>query len=313
MANIELTLIFPGLAPVLEQKINTSIIPTYLAKIISKASFKGNRIGLSRTLFNHFSNSELTGADLPIRVLESGCNNSLRADPCYLHADRDRLLLFTDDLALTHDESTELINEIQPLFEEFNGRLSQSNAENWVLNLDSMPNIDFSALVEVSGKGIENALPKGENQQDWIRLWNEVQMSLHNSELNQRRVDNHKLPINSIWFWGAGRFDLKLNTWTEVQGQSVLLKQLAEKSQCPLVSTTDYSVSRLSSGNTLWLADELDLEDDWLSQLEHFDESVLKPLWNQCRKAGVSKIEIQIPDFGSYKLAPMDCWKFWKS
>ena len=312
MAKIELTLVLPGLAPVLAQKINAGIIPKYLSKIISKASFKESETGLSRLLFNHFSEAPLTGSDLPIRFLESGDNNSLRADPCYVHADRDRLLLFTDNLALSNKESAELIDEIQPLFDEFNGTLSQLQVDNWVLNLDSMPELDFSALAEVSKKGIENALPKGENQQDWIRLWNEVQMTLYTSELNQRRVDENKLPINSIWFWGAGCFDLKLNTWKKVQGQSALLEQLAEKSQSPFVSTADYSVTDLSSGNTLWLSDEFDLESDWLSQLEHFDESVLKPLWYRCRKAGISKIEIQIPDYGSYELSPIDCWKFWK-
>ncbi len=312
MAKIELTLVLPGLAPVLAQKINAGIIPKYLSTIISKASFKENNTGLSRLLFNHFSHVPLTDSDLPVRFLESGCNNSLRADPCYVHADRDRLLLFTDNLDLSDEESAELIDEIQPLFEAFNGQLSQLNSDSWVLNLDSMPELNFSALREVSKKGIENALPKGEKQQDWIRLWNEVQMTLYTSELNQRRIDENKLPINSIWFWGAGRFDLKLNAWTKVQGQSALLEQLAEKSQSPFVSTADYSVTNLSSGNILWLSDEFDLEADWLSQLERFDEAVLKPLWYRCRKAGINKIEIQIPDYGSYKLTAIDCWKFWK-
>ncbi|NOQ93182.1 MAG: hypothetical protein GQ547_00945 [Methylophaga sp.] len=311
MARTELTVVLPGLATVLEQKINASIIPPYLAKILAKSSFQKKRTGLSRLLFNLFSETELTGSDLPIRFLESGQTDSLRADPCYLHADRDRLLLFADELALSADESTQLIAEIQPLFEEFGGKLTQSRADNWVLELESVPDLNFAALPDVAGKGIEHALPKGTEQSDWIRLWNEVQMMLYNSEINQQRADDNKLPINSVWFWGAGSFDVKNNAWDKVQGQSLLLEQLAAKSQCAIESNSDYSAASLTSGKNLWLADEFILDGDWLQQLETFDETVLKPLWQQCRQARIAKIHLHIPEHGCYQLTPLDCWKFW--
>ncbi|MDC9725961.1 MAG: hypothetical protein PSN44_08635 [Gammaproteobacteria bacterium] len=311
MAKTELTVILPGLATVLEQRINAGIIPPYLAKIIAKSSFQKKQIGLSRLLFNLFSETELTGSDLPIRFLESGQAGSLRVDPCYLHADRDRLLLFTDGLALSANESDQLIAEIQPLFEEFGGKVIQSSPNNWCLELESMPELSFSALPDVAGKGIENALPKGVEQRDWIRLWNEVQMKLYNSELNQQRTDDNKLPINSVWFWGAGSFDIKNKAWDKVQGKSELLEQLAAKSHSTLESNSDYSITSLTSGKHLWLADEFIIDGDWLQQLEVFDETVLKPLWQQCRQARLAKVDLHIPEYGSYQLTPLDCWKFW--
>lgn len=312
MANTELTLVLPGLAAILEQKINASVIPPYLAKVISKAQFQQDLTGLSRLLFSHFSESPLTGSDLPIAHLEQENTNTLRADPCYLHADRDRLLLFADNSELSYDESAALIAEIQPLFDEFGGELIQSRPDNWILKMQTMPDLNFSALPEVTGKGVESYLPKGSEQQDWIRLWNEVQMKLYASELNQRRSDEGKLAINSVWFWGAGTFICKESPWTRIQGQSSLLKQLADRSQCPLEKNSDYSVASLSTGKHLWLVDEIVIEEDWLQQLQVFDDTVLKPLWQHCRQAKLTTIQLQIPDHGSYQLTPLDCWKFWK-
>lgn len=311
MAKIELTFILPELAAILDQKINASIIPTYLGKIISKASFEKNEIGLERILFNHFGSSLQTGSDLPINHLETEDEHTLRADPCYLHADRDRLLLFANNIDLTQQESDELIAEIQPLFLDFGGRLSQSDSGGWLLKMEEMPDLNFSALPEVTGKGVDLYLPKGSERQDWIRLWNEVQMKLYASELNQKRMEEGKVPINSVWFWGAGTFTAKDEAWAGVQGQLPLLKWLAEKSASPLMLKPDYSLTSLSAGQYLWLADGIDIESDWLQQMEMLDEQVIKSLWQYCRSAKIGKIYLQIPEHGTYQLGSFDCWKFW--
>jgi len=306
----ELTLVLPGLAVILEQKINASIIPKYLANIISKGQLKKDSIGLSRVLFSHFSTDPFTATDLPIVNLATGKSRTLRADPCYLHADRDRLLLFADNIDLSKEESTALIAEIQPLFDDFGGILSQSSNNEWLLDMQELPELNFSALPEVSGKGVDGHLPIGRDQQDWIRLWNEVQMKLYASEINQRRAEDNKLPINSVWFWGAGQFEAKTSPYIHVQGLSPLLTLLADKTDTLLIKNSDFSIMSLTSGNHLWLAEQLDIDNDWLQQIETFDAQVLKPLWQHCR-SGKLRINIEIPNYGSYKLSALDCWKFW--
>jgi len=313
MAKTELTVILPGLAVILEQKINSSIIPTHLTKIIAKSQFSTDLNGLSRLLFNHFSASPAIGSDLPIISLEMGGDSYLRADPCYLHADRDRLLLFSDMLDLTSDESAALIAEIQPLFDDFSGVLSQASADSWLLQLQTMPDISFSALPEVSGQAVESYLPKGKQRQDWIRLWNEVQMKLYTSDINQQRIENNKLPINSVWFWGAGEFSFAESPWDKTQGKSTLLKSLAARSGTLLQYDSMFNTASLSAGRHLWLADEIDIDGDWLKQMQTFDDTVLLPLWQYCRKAKIAKLVIEIPNHGCYQLKPLDSWKFWKS
>lgn len=313
MAKIELTMILPGLSRVLEQQINNSVIPEYLSKIIAKSQFRPDPTGLTRLLFNHFSQTPIMGSDLPIANLLSANTSVLCADPCYLHPDRDRLLLFSDNMALTVEESTALIAEIQPLLDEFGGELICHTPENWLLNLQVMPDLTFSALTEVNGKAVDNFLPKGADRQNWLRLWNEIQMQLYDSAVNQQRVNDGKLPINSIWFGGAGTFTANKKAWQRVQGRLPLLKSLAQRSNIVFDSYPDWSITSLTSGKNLWVLDEIDIESDWQQQLQQIDRDILQPLWQSLRMAKMASLNLQIPEYGSYQLMPMDCWKFWKS
>lgn len=315
MAKTELTIIWPGLARIVGQQINTSSIPAVLSKIIKKSHFKPDRTGLARLLFNHFSQTPITGTDLPIASLIDFEQPFIKADPCYLHPDRDRLLLFADDLAITQQESTALIAEIQPLLEEFNAKLISQQPDSWLLTLADMPNLTFTALPEVSGKGVDSHLPQGSDQRRWISLWNEIQMQLYDADINQQRISAGKLPINSVWFWGAGTFTAKENTWTHVQGNNRLLNQLTQQTAVPLNDKQDWSGNAFNGSNTgthLWVLDELDLEADWPQQLQQFDDASLNALWRQLKKAKISKLTLQIPELGQYSLTPFDAWKFWK-
>ena len=312
MAKNEITIVLPGLARIVGQQLNIGSLPATLSKMINKARFQADSTGLARLLFNHFSQTPLTDSDLPIVSLMNAEQQLIKADPCYLHPDRDRLLLFADNLDITKQESSALIAEIQPLLEEFNGTLHALDSESWVLALAKMPALSFTALPEVNGKGVDNNLPQGDEQRSWIRLWNEIQMQLYNAEVNQQRISVGKLPINSVWFWGAGNFIAKENPWIQVQGKHLLLKQLAEQSGIELNQDEDWSTISSNVGKQLWVLDEFDLEADWQRQLQQFDQHSLQGLWQQLKKTNISKVTLQIPEYGQYQLTTFDTWKFWK-
>lgn len=312
MAKSELTIVLPGLARIVGQQLNVGSLPSTLSNMIKKSRFQADSTSLARLLFNHFSQTLQTDSDLPIASLINSEQQLIKADPCYLHPDRDRLLLFADNLDITKQESTALIAEIQPLLEEFDCTLQALDTESWVLTLAKMPALSFTALPEVNGKGVDNNLPQGDDQRSWIRLWNEIQMQLYNAEVNQQRISAGKLPINSIWFWGAGKFIAKENEWIQVQGKNLLLKQLAEQSGIELNQNDDWSTISSNVGKHLWVLDEFDLEADWQQQLQQFDENSLQGLWQQLKKTSISKVTLQIPEYGQYHLTTLDTWKFWK-
>ncbi|MFW5451887.1 MAG: hypothetical protein ACKE9I_09825, partial [Methylophagaceae bacterium] len=165
---------------------------------------------------------------------------------------------------------------------------------------NSLPNVQFAALADVDGKPVTHYLPTGEDQISWVRLWSEIQMKLFESNFNKQRESAGKMPINSLWFWGMGEFNAKRDYWRSVQGEQSVLKHL--------VQTAPTSVS---SGRHLQLLDELNLEADWQQQLEQWEQDVLKPALQQCRKAKINQLEIIIPDYGRYTLTPLSSWKFW--
>ncbi|NNF39854.1 MAG: hypothetical protein HKN64_00655 [Woeseiaceae bacterium] len=47
-------------------------------------------------------------------------------------------------------------------------------------------------------------LPQGESAASLRRLLGEIEMSLHDHDVNQRRLAAGRKPVNSLWFWGGG-------------------------------------------------------------------------------------------------------------
>lgn len=313
MAKSHLTLIIPELSAILSQQINALQLPNALTNIIKKADFDDHNVSLQRLLIELFSDDNNIGSDLPMASLLTDNKHTLFADPCYLHPDRDKLLMFSNDLELTIEESTALITEIEPLLSDhFNATLAPHTADNWWLTLQDMPKLNLTALPDINGKSVELALPTGDDRQDWIRLFNEIQMKLYTSAVNEKRVAQGKMAINSVWFWGAGDFKAKDNYWHKVQGSNVLLSQLADATHSSIIDSTDFAPQSLSAGQHLWLLDEIDLQADWDRQLQQIDESLLQPLWQACRWGKLASISIHIPHYGCYTLRTKDCWKWWK-
>jgi hypothetical protein len=56
----------------------------------------------------------------------------------------------------------------------------------------------------VDGVEPDEYMPKGEQAASYLTLTSELQMSLHDHEVNQRREAEGLLPVNSVWLWGGG-------------------------------------------------------------------------------------------------------------
>ena len=58
--------------------------------------------------------------------------------------------------------------------------------------------------LSVLGKPANPYVEQSRAHLPWYRLLNEIQMFLHQHPVNQRRVAQGMLPINSLWCWGGG-------------------------------------------------------------------------------------------------------------
>lgn len=62
----------------------------------------------------------------------------------------------------------------------------------------------YPHLLSVLGKSVNPFIEQSRGNLAWYRLVNEIQMFLHQHEVNRERVERGQPPINSLWFWGGG-------------------------------------------------------------------------------------------------------------
>lgn len=62
----------------------------------------------------------------------------------------------------------------------------------------------YPHILSVLGKIANPYIEQSRQHLGWYKLLNEMQMFLHQHEVNQDRERRGLLPINSLWFWGGG-------------------------------------------------------------------------------------------------------------
>jgi len=314
MGKNQLTVVLPGLGQLLAQQINDAIIPSTIKKITSRGR-QTKSVGLERSLFNYFSKEPVQDLDLPIVSLSNLPETVLRADPCHLRADRDQLMVLGPEyLNITAEERRALCSEIAPLLKEFKAEWLQIEGfDDWLIQIKEIPEVAFFALPDITGRTIQKCLPTGKQQREWIRLWNEIQMILHISPVNEQRIASGLLPINSVWFWGMGTFLPATHRWQSVTGQSKLLLSLVASVEMevePLPVDFKIWLDSRTKGQHLLVLEKLDLEGDWQQQLNNMESQVFTVIWQQLRRHRISHLVIDLPDYKHYNIHTYDAWKF---
>jgi hypothetical protein len=167
------------------------------------------------------------------RCFDGGCDEGvyLCADPVYLHPDRHCLRLFdAPHLAIELAEAAAVVQGLNQLYRAEGWQFSAPTAERWYLQLTDLPKISTYSLSEVKGDDLRHWLPKGQECLFWQQRWNEIQMFLHQHPVNDQRQARGLKPINSLWFWGAGRLPDKPppSHWTAVFAADALSLGLAQ-------------------------------------------------------------------------------------
>jgi hypothetical protein len=140
-------------------------------------------------------------------VGDAALNVWLRADPCWLQPDMSSLrMMACGDLQLTSRDAEDLAGAVRSLFGDEGLELSMPHPERWYLKLPmGSEAVRFSPPEDVLGDDVAAHLPSGNSGLRWQRILNEVQMRLHQHPVNRRREAAGLAPVNSLWFWGAGR------------------------------------------------------------------------------------------------------------
>ncbi|MEN8219265.1 MAG: hypothetical protein ABFS56_23465 [Pseudomonadota bacterium] len=226
---------------------------------------------------------------------DSGDKIWLRADPVHLRADRDHVFLFdaASAFTITPAEVINLIHEINTFYAKDGLEFSAPTPTRWYVSLPELPKLITYPVADVLGKDIHAYLPDGDDKLVWRQRLNEVQMLLHQSQVNVNREARGELPINSLWFWGLGRQpDPPKRRWAQVWSDDLLAQGLACLTNTPNM--------RVPATGTDWLAQLIPGEhlltlsaprgEDWSAWLSHLEQVWFMHLFNALKKRQVDMV-----------------------
>jgi hypothetical protein len=104
----------------------------------------------------------------------------------------------------TSQDISIIINDLDDLFKvDFD--ISAVSQSIYLLQLKAFdPPTHYPHPLSVLGKSINPFIEQSRQVLPWYRLLNEIQMFMHQHPVNEQRLRQGKLPINSLWAWGAG-------------------------------------------------------------------------------------------------------------
>jgi len=128
------------------------------------------------------------------------------ADPVYLEPRLDRLCLH----ALRRQGVPSA--DLRPLIDHIQDTLANGRSYDFArlgscgyLRTDApMASAAVPSYV-LDGQAPDEYLPKGEGADEYRKLISEVEMAIHEHEVNRSRAGRDLPPINSLWIWGGGK------------------------------------------------------------------------------------------------------------
>lgn len=266
------------LLPPLPRFHNTGPLKRWLARGDRVPDAASGRERVLRELF------DVPSASLPVAALlredsahDAGDALWLCADPASVRAEPNgaRLLACGRDLALTPDDAESLAQPLRALFGDAGGRLEITSPCQWALRLlRGSPLPEFASPDVALGADLLDHLPKGESGRRWRILFNEAQVLLHSHAVNAARRERDLLPVNALWFWGAGTLPAFVkSSLTTVFSDDALVGALARRAGVAAVTAlSPGALGTLRRGGNVLLdlamLDARQIESEWLPRVD---------------------------------------------
>jgi hypothetical protein len=300
MTHAKATLLLPA-----RSRFPNGALPAQVASALGRADRSEGEAGESAQLRRHFDvQPQAWSAAALTRQHDAGdAANSLwlRADPANVTPDMQgaRLMASAETLRLEQDDVDALVPALQPLFAGFGFRLDAPTPSRWYLRLpDDTPLPAFAAPEAVLGDDLFEHLPEGEHGRRWRSLLTEAQVLLHQHPWNEQRSAQGKRPVNSLWFWGAGRVPGSVQTGhAQVRSRDALLQALAQLAGVRVDG--EHAVDAL-----------VDLRQ--LRSLEQLTRDAIAPLLDAIARGELRELRLDFEDGTQYRIHRGQRWRFWK-
>jgi hypothetical protein len=231
----------------------------------------------------------------------------LRADPAYVQPDINgaRLLSYGRALGLGAADAAALLRPLMPLFGDAGFPIDAPEPSRWYLRLPEGAKLPaFVAPEQALGADMFDHLPAGNEGRRWRALLSEAQVVLHNHPLNQQRVAAGLAPVNSLWFWGAGKLpDHVACRFTQVASDEETLAALSALAQVQVVARPQRWHVRAEDA-LIDLRDARDLavlERDWFA-----------PALAAQAAGEIGDVRFDFADGAVYSVRRGQRWRFWR-
>jgi hypothetical protein len=262
----------------------------------------------------------------PVALLGTGTPPAgdfwLSADPVHLQVNRGQLILVAPEaLSVTDDEAVSLCATLNRHFVAEHFTFLVPQAHRWYLKSARPARIRTASLSRAVGRDVNRLLPEGEDRLAWHRIFNEVQMVLHEHPVNEERSQRGALPINSLWFSGGGRLPRAITKFDAVIGSTALMQGFSTLADIPFTAAAQ-GVSAIGAKRVL-----VELSDAataamrldpaaWKQALEVLEERWFAPLTGLLKTGSVREIVVATVADGRvrhWSISRMKLWRWWRS
>ncbi len=208
----------------------------------------------------------------------------MSADPVHLNVHRDQLILAApESLSIEDAEAVSLCAALNRHFADDGFHFIAPHPTRWYLRTGKPARIHTRGLSRAVGQNVDRILPEGEERLEWHRIFNEVQMLLHDHPVNDAREQRGAPAINSLWFSAGGTLPSARARFDAVIGGSLLAQGLAKLADIPFLASMqgiegikhDNVLIELSDAAAAWLQQD---RSAWKSAIETLERNWFEPL-----------------------------------
>jgi len=249
----------------------------------------------------------------------------IRADPVHLRIEQNHIMLADSQIfQISKEEAGQITRDLNINLGNQDFSFLPLRPDRWYIQKSRALEVQTYTLSQVTCMNINNFLPTGNESITWHRIFNEIQMLLHEHPINQARESRGELAINSVWFWGGGNMPQSIHSpYSHVWSDDDLPRALS------LASHTNHS--KLPSSATEWLqagivGNHLMVLDallskakyknayGWRETLKDMEQNWFSPLYAALKKGKINQLTITTLNKNSsqdFVIMRSNSWKFW--
>ena len=131
--------------------------------------------------------------------------NNLLFRAVHLKADMYNAIVHPlEDNQTNVDDIAIIINDLKELF-KLDCDIDEVQQGLWFMQVNQCtPAQHYPHYLSIIGRKANPFIEQSRQALPWYKLMNEMQMFMHQHDINRDRIASGLLPINSLWFWGAG-------------------------------------------------------------------------------------------------------------